>query len=226
MATVRLYRGKWAADWRDSTGRRFIQVFADKPSANQKLGEIEAKLERGTFKAPDELPTFAIVAADWLAEKASKIRVATIAQYQVHLDLHLVPALGTFRVDRIRVKHLEAFCRARLAAGLTPQTVNKLLTTATAVFTYAMRHEYIDRNAAAVVERCRRVVSAPSVAALSEMAPETDDGAIDPTTVLSAAQARQMVAHATAGIYQTFLLTARTDGRPGRGVDGAHLERR
>jgi hypothetical protein len=90
------------------------------------------------------------------------------------------------------------------------------MTTATAVFTYAMRHEYIDRNPAAVVERCRRVVSAPTVAALAEFPPEMDNGAIDPTTVLSAALARQVIAKATPGMYQTFLLTAvLTGGRVG-----------
>jgi integrase len=217
MACVREYRGKWVADWRDDNGRRFIQAFPDKASANRHLGEIEAKLERGTFKAPDELPTFAAVAADWLTEKATRVRVATFAQYQVHLDLHLVPALGKFRIDRITVKHLEAFCRNRQAAQLAPQTVNKLLTTATAVFAFAMRHEYIDhRNPAALVERCRRVISALTVSSLSELPSESDDGAVDPTTVLTAAQARTMIAHATPGMYQTFLLTAvLTGGRVG-----------
>ena len=94
MACVREYRGKWVADYRDDDGRRFIKAFADQASANRHLGEIETKLERGTFKAPDELPTFAAVAADWLAEKAPKRARRDIAQYQVHLDLHLMTALG------------------------------------------------------------------------------------------------------------------------------------
>jgi integrase len=216
MACVRQYRGKWVIDWRDDRGRRFIKTCPDKATANQELGRIEVQLERGTFKAPDALPTFATVAADWLAEKATKVRVGTVAQYQVHCDLHLVPALGRFRIDRIRVKHFEAFCRDRRTAGLAPQTVNKLLTTATAIFAYAMRHEYTDRNPAAVVERERRVVSAPTVAALADLPAETDDGAVDPSTVLSAAECRQVVAHATPGLYQTFLLTAvLTGGRVG-----------
>lgn len=29
MACVREYRGKWIADWRDETGRRFIKPFSD-----------------------------------------------------------------------------------------------------------------------------------------------------------------------------------------------------
>ncbi|MGH7292059.1 MAG: phage integrase central domain-containing protein, partial [Myxococcota bacterium] len=143
MATVRPYRGKWCADWRDDDGRRFIKAFHDQAAANRYLGEIEKKLERGTFKAPDTLPTLAAVAADWLAEKATRVQVATLAGYEAHLDLHLVPELGTFRIDRVRVKHLEGFCRTLQAKGLAPQTVNKVLTTAAAVFDYAIRHEYI-----------------------------------------------------------------------------------
>src|SRR5262245_34398798 len=91
MACVREYRGKWVADWRDDDGKRFIKPFADKSGAHQFLGEIEKKLERGTFKAPETLPTFETLAADWLAERATNVCVATIAGYQAHIDLHLVP---------------------------------------------------------------------------------------------------------------------------------------
>jgi hypothetical protein len=103
---------------------------------------------------------------------------------------------------------VEAFRQERLAAGLAPQTVNKFLTTASMVFECAMRHQYIEHNPVAVVERCRRVVQAQSVAALSELLLDTELGEVDPTTVLSAAQARQVIAKAPAGMYQTYLLTA------------------
>ncbi len=216
MATVREYRGQWCADWRDDNGRRFIKPFADKAEANIYLGQIQAKLKKGTFKAPDELPTLATVAAEWLTETATRVQVATVAGFQVHLDLHLVRALGDFRIDQIRPKHLEGFCREKLAAGLAPQTVNKILTTAARVFDHAIRHEHIDRNPVDVVPRCRRVVSAKTVAALAALPAETEDGAVDPTAVLSAAQARQVVTKATPGMYQTFLLTAvQTGGRVG-----------
>ncbi|MBX3027655.1 site-specific integrase [bacterium] len=216
MATVRQVRGKWCADWRDDTGRRFIKPCADEPAAYAYLAQVTSQLQKGTFLAPDQLPTFKAVAADWLAERAERVSVATIAGYQVHLDLHLVPILGEHRIDQIRVRHLEAFCRNRLAAKLAPQTVNKFLTTAADVFNYAVRHEYIDRNPVDVVPRCRRVVAAKSVKALAELAAELEDGAVDPTTVLSAEQARTVIAQATPGMYQTFLhMAVLTGGRVG-----------
>jgi integrase len=208
MACVREYRGRWVADWRDESGRRFVRPFADQSTATQYLGKILARLERGQFTAPDELPTFEKLAADWLAERATNVCVATIAGYQAHIDLHLVPGpFGKFRVDRISPKHVEAFRQERLAAGLAPQTVNKFLTTASMIFEYAMRHEYVERSPVAVVERCRRVVRAESVAALSELPVDVEVGEVDPASVLSAAQARLVIAKAPAGLYQTALLT-------------------
>lgn len=153
MACVKERRGKWVADWRDDDGRRYWKSFDTQEDANIHLGKVTEKLKRGTFQRPAEVPTVDAVARDWLAEKAETVRLSTLAQWEVHLDLHILRALGPLRVDQVRVKHLEVFRRERLAAGLKPQTVNKLLTTASAVFAYAMRHEYIDRNPAAVVER-------------------------------------------------------------------------
>jgi integrase len=93
---------------------------------------------------------------------------------------------------------------------------NKFLTTLGMIFDYAVRHEHVDRNPVDVVERCRRVVRAQSVAALSELAIDTELGEVAPATVLSAAQARQVIAKVQAGLYQTFLLTAvRTGARVG-----------
>ena len=90
-------------------------------------------MKRGTYRPPATLPTFADTAQDWLASKADR-RLSTLAQWQTHLDLHLVPALGHLRLDQIGVNDMERFRAERLAAGLGAPTVNKLLTTAAAVF--------------------------------------------------------------------------------------------
>jgi integrase len=203
---VKERRGTWVADWRDDDGRRYWKSFDTQEAANIYLGKVVERLKRGTFRPPAEIPTFATVAGDWLADKASRVRVSTYAAYQVHIEDHL-KALGALRVDTIRVKHLEVLRDERLeAGGLAPQTVNKVLTTATAIFAYAARHEYVDRNPAEHVERCRRhteevAVDAPDAVAL-------DEGQADPTRVLSIEQARAMVAHAPPRFYQTYLLTA------------------
>src|SRR5262245_25910479 len=211
MPKVRLIRGRWCADWRDDAGRRFIRRFADKSAANQYLGEIEKKLERGAFKAPDTLPKFETVCAEWLAEHEASIATATAVGYEDHIYLHLVPALGHHRIDRIHPRHIQNFSRERRET-LQPQTISNLLRTATAIFKYAVRQQYIDTNPAAVVERPKRVVSAESVADLANLPLAGAESAVDPSGVLSNAQARQVIAKAPPGIHQTYLLTALLTG--------------
>ena len=216
MACVKYRRGKWVADWRDDTGRRYWRTFDAQEDANIFLGKVTEKLKRGTFQRPAEVPTFGRLAADWLADRAPRVRVATYAQYQTHIELHLVPALGDVRVDQLRVKHLEALRDDRLGrGGLAPQTVNKVLTTAAAVFDYAGRHEYIERNPADFVARCRRHTEEVDADGSDDGA-GVEEGQADPAKVLSIEQARKMVEHAEPGLYQTLLLvTVLTGARIG-----------
>lgn len=63
--------------------------------------------------------------------------------------------MGHLRLDQITGADIERFRDEQRKTGLAPQSVNKLLTTAAAVFKYAARHEQTDRTPAAVAERCR-----------------------------------------------------------------------
>ena len=59
------------------------------------------------------------------------------------------------RLDQITVASVERFRDDRRRTGLSPQTVNKLLTTIAAIFKFANRKELIDRNPAGIAERLR-----------------------------------------------------------------------
>jgi integrase len=160
----------------------------------------------GVDRAPAELPTLATVAREWFATKAGH-RVSSQAGWQVHLDVHILPALGKRRIDQIGVADVDAFREDRRAAGLAAQTVNKLLTTLAAVFTFAQRRELVTRNPAAVAERCR--LNADEL--VMEMQPDAeveDTGdSVNPDDVLSPEEAASLIAAAGPGFDKTFLLT-------------------
>ncbi len=204
MACVRRRRGKWVIDFRDRDGTRRWETFATRKAADTALSERVKQLGRGSYRPPAQLPTFQDVAADWLASKADR-RVSTLAQWQVHLDLHLVPAVGHLRLDQITVQKATDFRGARLAAGLGPRTVNKLLTTGAAVYKYANQQDLTDRNPFALAERCRR--DAAEVQLGAEDA-QRETGTVGPEDVLSPAEAGQLLAAARPGFYGTFFLTA------------------
>jgi integrase len=203
MACVTRRRNRWVVDFRDQQGRRHWQSFTSREAADAALAKLVPAVHQGTYRAPAELPTLEAVARDWLATKAGH-RVSTRAAWQIHLDKHIVPALGRHRIDRVSVADVDAFREARRAAGLSPQTVNKLLTTLAAVFTFAQRREWVARNPAAVADRCRL-----GAGELRMVTDETDDaGSVSPQDVLSPEEAGRLVRAAADGFDRTFLLTA------------------
>ncbi len=207
MACVKRRRNRWVVDFRDQDGKRRWQTYRTRDEADTALSKLTPAVREGTYRPPAELPTLATLARDWFATKTGH-RVSSQAGWQVHLDLHVVPALGTRRVDQISVADVDAFRDDRRATGLAPQTVNKLLTTLAAVFTLAQRRELITRNPAAVAERCR--LNADEVSMELQPDTEADDtgDSVNRGDVLSPGEAASLIAAAAPGFDKTFLLTA------------------
>jgi integrase len=133
--------------------------------------------------------------------------VSSQAGWQVHLDKHILPALGTRRIDQIGVADVDAFRDERRVSGLKPQSVNKLLVTLGAVFTCAQRREWVSRNPAAVAERCRLNAGEVSMERTHTDTEDTGDS-VNPEEVLSPAEAATLIDTAPAGFDQTYILTA------------------
>jgi len=208
MACVKRRRNRWVVDFRDQDGKRRWHSYKTREEADAALTKLVPAVKQGTYRPPAELPTLSIVARDWLATKAGH-RVSSQAGWQVHVESHIVPELGPFRIDQIRVADVDAFREKRRAAKLAPQTVNKILTTLAAIFTFAERQEVITRNPAAVAERCR--LHADEVAMemqLEATDAEDTDESVSPGEVLSPHEAACLINTAPAGFDKTYLLTA------------------
>lgn len=207
MACVKRRRNRWVVDFRDQNGKRRWQSYTTRDEADTALSKLVPALRQGTYRPLAELPTLEAVARDWFATKAGH-RVSSQAGWQVHLENHILPALGRLRIDQIGVTDVDAFRDARRAAGLAPQTVNKLLTTLAAVFVFAERREFVTRNPAGVAERCRLNADEVSM----EVQPDTDgedaDESVSPGDVLSPEEAARLINAAPAGFDKTFLLAA------------------
>jgi integrase len=207
MACVKRRRNRWVVDFRDQDGTRRWQSYKTRDEADTALSKLTPAVREGTYRPPAELPALATVARDWFATKAGH-RVSSQAGWQVHLDAHILPALGTRRIDQIGVADVDAFREDRRATGLAPQTVNKLLTTLAAVFTFAQRRELITRNPAAVAERCRLNADEVSMETQPDRDDDSDRDSVSPEEVLSPQEAASLITAAAPGFDKTFLLTA------------------
>jgi integrase len=201
MACVKRRRGRWVVDFRDQTGARRWESYRTRDEAQAALAVRIKELRTGNYRPPTEVPVFETVARAWLATKV-EYRPSSYSQWQGHIDLHILPVLGALRIDQIRVAHIDALRDSCRRAGLAPKTVNKVLTTVAAIFKFAIRREYTDRNPAAMAERCRLRAEPGATTDPSSLA------AIDPSAVLSPDEARRLIEAAEPGLHQTFLLTA------------------
>ena len=184
MACVRKRRGRWVVDFRDRDGNRRWESYRTRKEADEALSGRVRELKRGTYRPPTEIPTFEKVALGWLATKTDR-RPASVGQWECHVHSHLIPAFGPTRLDQLAVADVEWFRDSKRTDGLGPATVNKILTTGSAVYKFVARHNLAERNPFAVAERAR-----------------IDAGEVQPQ------EAYRLIQHAEPGLHRTLLMTA------------------
>jgi len=91
----------------------------------------------------------------WLAAEAPKgkpgrrpLARTTLANYQVVIENHLIPALGHRKVGALTVRELDEFASRKLAAGYAPATVNRMRETLRSALSTAVRQDRLIRNVA------------------------------------------------------------------------------
>jgi len=203
----KLPTGRWQIKFYKD-GKRFKASFETQREAKAALDDARQRVRRGEFIEPKKIPTLREVAADWKNGKQG-YRYSSLAAWSVHLDNHILPRLGDWRLDRIDVVAVEKL-RDDLRAALSPQTINKVLTTLAAVFKFAMRRKLCRDNPAAIAERARVGAGALS------MTPDDDERVgertVDPSDCLNTTEIAALLDNASEGFYRTILMMAALTG--------------
>ena len=195
--------GRWMIDYYDQRGVRHNETFPTQKAAKAAMVDRLGQVKRGSYRAASEVPSVAALAEAWLANKANR-RPATVAQWENHVHGPISPTtLGQMRADKVTTQDVEEWRDARKAAGLSPQTVNKILTTLTAIYKYANARDVTDRNPAIVAERLR-LTSGELVASRAADESETDSLGYVPAPD----EAWRLIEKAEPGLFQTYFLTA------------------
>ncbi len=211
MKEPRKVQGGWRIDYRDQFGTRHRKTYALKAQAQAALDAARRAIKDGSFIAPSDVPTFADIAEQWFANKHN-LRPNSVTFWRNHLDNHLLPALGKFRLNQIDVDAVERFRDELLSnprKSVDAMTVNKVLTTAAAVFKYAQKRNKCASNPAALAERLK--VS-------EEITDEDGDThrvssrAVTDDDVLTPDEIRTLLQRAGSGFAYTLLLTAAATG--------------
>ncbi|MET8306067.1 site-specific integrase [Micromonospora sp. NPDC005173] len=92
----------------DGTRKRRFVYGATWEDAHAKLIDLKSRSQRG-IPVPDQAWKLADYLPYWLAAYVSDLKPTTARGYESAVRLHLVPALGTKRLDGLQVQHVKAF---------------------------------------------------------------------------------------------------------------------
>ena len=149
--------GRWCIDFYDQHGKRRLKVLpkgTTKKQARGALREIEDQVGKGTFMMTKNVPMFSEVARNWLEQKRFNLRISTWEVYDGHMRNHFKDS-NALNINQITTATVEKFIRSRQESGMNIGTLRKILVSLGQVFTYAVRHRYIDYNPLRDAERPR-----------------------------------------------------------------------
>lgn len=133
MATVKKYRGRWVADFRDQHGKRRIEkpsgsfdnLAQERIAAQELLTKRLAEVARGDCVAARARLTFGDVCDRYLESKVN-IRASTMRSYSGLIACYLRPYFGTWKIHTITASDIERY-RSELARGLPPAIATALV---------------------------------------------------------------------------------------------------
>ena len=122
--------------------------------------------------------TGGMTVAEWLATYPEQVarpkeRPRTLDRYTSDIDLHIVPAIGRYRLDKLRPAHLVALYNAKAAEGLSGASLRHMHAVIRRALNVAVRWQLIAVNPAMLID-----------------APKAAQHEITP---LSAAEARRLI---------------------------------
>jgi len=155
-------RGKvWRVRYRDADGRRLSETLGrerDGWTESKAKVELRARLvdvQREGRRKLEPLK-FEAFARDWLATypDTKGLKRSTRESYESIIEKHLIPALGSFKLEAIGVKELDRYL-ARKSRNLQPRTLNRHLNLLHSLFKAAEGRELVRSNPVSAVDRPR-----------------------------------------------------------------------
>jgi integrase len=144
--------GTWAAAVSLPNGRRKFFYGKTREEARRKLSAALHAIEVGTLTDARGI-TVGEFLDQWLAEVvAPNVRPWTYKGYEVHVRLHLKPAVGHIPLAKLAPLHVQQLLNAKKAAGLSAKSIRYIRGTLRTALNQAVRWDLIPRNPAALVD--------------------------------------------------------------------------
>lgn len=148
------YRGKWRVTYLDQSGRTRSKALATKQDGYRFLAELE---NPGSLSiARGDVPTLAERLTMWNEDRSGGLRIRTVRTNHSLISVHIIPALGNYRLNELTVTVIESFYRNLREYGrLSANSVQRIHAAMTVPLQGAVREGIITANPMAQVMKPR-----------------------------------------------------------------------
>jgi integrase len=129
--------------------RRLYRHARTKREAERELTRLLAEVDAGSFADPGRLTVAAYMRDRWLPHQRTRLRDRTWRRYEGLLDRHVLPAIGSVPMAKLRPAHVQAVVDAMTAVGLAPRTVVQGYRVLSSALRQAVRWQLLGSNPAA-----------------------------------------------------------------------------
>jgi integrase len=158
--------GKWAfvVDLPSADGKR-RQVkrrgFDKKADAEREMRKVLDRSDAGNYVEPSRLTVATYLTDQWPPAIGSRVRPTTIDVYKRNVATHIVPELGTVRLQGLDRARVTAFVSTMIGKGLSPKTVRNVHAILSKSLADAVRSTLVMTNVASDVDLPRLVRQPP-----------------------------------------------------------------
>jgi integrase len=137
----------WIVRYSDQNGNERQKTFTRRKDANAFALRAESEVSRGEHVADTDSKTVAEAGALWIASATdAQLEESTLAQYCEHLTLHIVPFIGSLKLNRLSVPVIRAFADQLRAEGRSSTMVRYVLRSLGSILSDAQERGLIIRN--------------------------------------------------------------------------------
>jgi integrase len=139
-------REAWVVDYVDQQGERHLKTFARKKDADAYHATAAHDVRAGIHTADSRSGTIASAGELWIASgEAAGLERATMADYRMTLDRHIVPLIGAIKLSQLTVPMVRGF-EDRLRLDRSPYMTRKALRILGAILTDAQERGLVAQN--------------------------------------------------------------------------------
>lgn len=137
---------RWLVDYRDQAGKRRSKQFERKKDAEHWRTTAAFEVSKGIHTSGSQSITVAVAAEMWLQRHfRENLETATIAAYEQHVRLHIVPLCGGVKLNTLTIPIVEGF-RDRFLETLSRPMATRVLRSLSAIVKEAKRKGFVAQN--------------------------------------------------------------------------------